>query len=74
MNLMALTMFGAQVTGRQLTFGFLLPWVTPANGQSVTVKVIHESDQSSSACRRSSRRLITASTRPTETTGLARST
>jgi hypothetical protein len=42
---MSLTTFGAQVAGRQLTSGILLPWVTPANGQSVTVKVIHENDQ-----------------------------
>ena len=42
---MPLTTFGAQVSGQQLTFGLLLPWVTPANGQSVTVKVIHENDQ-----------------------------
>jgi len=44
-NLMPLTTFGAQVTGQELTFGLLLPWVTPANGQSVSVKVIHENDQ-----------------------------
>lgn len=44
-NLMALTTYGAQVAGNALTFGILLPWVTPANGQSVSVKVIHENDQ-----------------------------
>ena len=45
MNLMSLTAYGAQVAGQTLTFGLLLPWVTPANGQSVSVKVIHENDQ-----------------------------
>src|ERR1700722_5833028 len=45
MNLMSLSTFGAQVTGQKLTFGLLLPWVTPTNGQSVSVKVIHENDQ-----------------------------
>ena len=44
-NLLPLGKFGAQVTGQKLTFGLLLPWVTPVNGQSVSVKVIHENDQ-----------------------------
>jgi maltooligosyltrehalose trehalohydrolase len=42
---MPLTTYGAQVAGQALTFGLLLPWVNPANGQSVSVKVIHENDQ-----------------------------
>ena len=45
MNLMPLSKYGAQVAGNTLTFELLLPWVTPANGQSVSVKVIHENDQ-----------------------------
>lgn len=45
MNLMPLTRYGAPVAGNTLTFGLLLPWVTAGNGQSVSVKVIHENDQ-----------------------------
>jgi maltooligosyltrehalose trehalohydrolase len=36
---------GRQVGPSVLAFGVLLPWVTPGNGQSVDVLVIHEADQ-----------------------------
>jgi 1,4-alpha-glucan branching enzyme len=36
---------GRQVGPTTLGFGVLLPWVSPANGQRVSVKVIHEKDQ-----------------------------
>src|SRR5437867_10041954 len=37
---------GARQTGpKRIDFGIFLPWVSPANGQAVVAKVIHEHDQ-----------------------------
>jgi maltooligosyltrehalose trehalohydrolase len=46
MNALPWTTLGGRVAGpTELAFGVLLPWVSPANGQSVEVLVIHERDQ-----------------------------
>lgn len=46
MQSLKLNELGARETGpTTISFGVLLPWVTPANGQSVSVRVIHERDQ-----------------------------
>lgn len=34
-----------ELPGQQIRFGFLLPWVSAANGHALFVKVIHEDDQ-----------------------------
>lgn len=45
MNLMPLGSLGAVDTHGTVTFGLWLPWVSPADGNVVTVKIIHEADQ-----------------------------
>lgn len=45
MNLMPLGSLGAVETNGTVTFGLLLPWVSAADGNVVTVKIIHEVDQ-----------------------------
>jgi 1,4-alpha-glucan branching enzyme len=45
MNLMPLGSLGAVETNGTVTFGLLLPWVSAADGNVVTVKIIHEADQ-----------------------------
>lgn len=45
MNLMPLGSLGAVETNGTVTFGLLLPWVSAADGNIVTVKIIHEADQ-----------------------------
>ena len=46
MGTLPLGSLGGRQTGPSiLQFGVLLPWVTPGNGQSVDVLVIHEDDQ-----------------------------
>ena len=46
MQSLQLNTLGARETGpTTISFGVLLPWVTPGNGQSVSARVIHERDQ-----------------------------
>ncbi|MFK4511841.1 alpha-amylase family glycosyl hydrolase [Bradyrhizobium daqingense] len=45
MNLMPLGSLGAVETHGMVTFGVWLPWVSAADGNVVTVKIIHEADQ-----------------------------
>jgi maltooligosyltrehalose trehalohydrolase len=45
MNLMPLGSLGAVETHGTVTFGLWLPWVSAADGNVVTVKIIHEADQ-----------------------------
>jgi 1,4-alpha-glucan branching enzyme len=46
MTAFPLNQLGGRFTGPStLDFGILLPWVTPANGQSVEVRIIHAADQ-----------------------------
>lgn len=45
MNLMPLGSLGAVETSGTVTFGLWLPWVSAADGNVVTVKIIHEADQ-----------------------------
>ncbi|MGE5306553.1 MAG: alpha-amylase family glycosyl hydrolase [Alphaproteobacteria bacterium] len=44
-NLLPLGTLGAIETNGTVTFGIWLPWVSDADGNAVTVKVIHEHDQ-----------------------------
>jgi maltooligosyltrehalose trehalohydrolase len=44
-SLLPLGALGAIETNGTVTFGLWLPWVTAADGNAVTVKVIHERDQ-----------------------------
>src|SRR5258705_999800 len=44
-TLLPLDALGAGETAGTVTFGLWLPWVSPADGNSVSVKVIHERDQ-----------------------------
>src|SRR5262252_7628243 len=45
MTLLPLSTLGAIETNGNVTFGIWLPWVSDADGNSVTVKIIHERDQ-----------------------------
>lgn len=45
MNLMPLGSLGAVEARGTVTFGLWLPWVSAADGNVVTVKIIHEADQ-----------------------------
>lgn len=45
MNLLPLGSLGAVEQNGTVTFGILLPWVSAADGNAVTVKIIHERDQ-----------------------------
>ena len=46
MQLLPLDRLGPhELPGNQLQFGFLLPWVSSANGNRLFVKLIHEDDQ-----------------------------
>lgn len=46
MNLLPLDQLGPrELPGGRVRFGFLLPWVSPADGNAVFVKAIHETDQ-----------------------------
>ena len=45
LNLLPLDTLGAIETRGVVTFGISLPWVSAAEGNAVTVKVIHEDDQ-----------------------------
>ncbi|WP_319331009.1 alpha-amylase family glycosyl hydrolase [Bradyrhizobium sp.] len=45
MNLMPLGSLGAVETHGMVAFGLWLPWVSAADGNVVTVKIIHEADQ-----------------------------
>lgn len=46
MQLLPLNVLGAhQIGAAQIQFGMLLPWVSPSNGQQLSVKIIHEHDQ-----------------------------
>lgn len=45
MNLMPLGSLGAVETNGAVTFGLWMPWVSGADGNVVTVKIIHEADQ-----------------------------
>jgi maltooligosyltrehalose trehalohydrolase len=45
MNLMSVGSLGAVEAGGTVTFGLWLPWVLAADGNVVTVKIIHEADQ-----------------------------
>ena len=46
MQSLQLNSLGARETGpTTISFGVLLPWVTPENGQGVSARVIHEHDQ-----------------------------
>lgn len=46
MNLLRLDTLGAREVGDgQLDFGLFLPWVSPADGNRLWLKIIHESDQ-----------------------------
>jgi 1,4-alpha-glucan branching enzyme len=44
-TLLPLDALGAGQAAAAVTFGLWLPWVSPADGNSVSVKVIHERDQ-----------------------------
>ena len=44
LNLLPLDTLGAIETRGVVTFGISLPWVSAAEGNAVTVKVIHEDD------------------------------
>jgi hypothetical protein len=45
LNLLDLGELGAVETGGAVKFGLWLPWVSATDGNAVTVKIIHESDQ-----------------------------
>ncbi|MDT4740263.1 alpha-amylase family glycosyl hydrolase [Bradyrhizobium sp. WYCCWR 12699] len=45
MNLMPLGSLGAVETNGTVTFGLWMPWLSAADGNVVTVKIIHEADQ-----------------------------
>ncbi|WP_368507724.1 alpha-amylase family glycosyl hydrolase [Bradyrhizobium lupini] len=45
MNLMPLGSLGAVESNGAVTFGLWMPWVSAADGNVVTVKIIHEADQ-----------------------------
>jgi maltooligosyltrehalose trehalohydrolase len=45
MKLMPLGSPGAVETDGAVTFGLWLPWVSATDGNAVTVKIIHETDQ-----------------------------
>src|SRR5258708_56854 len=45
LNLLPLSSLGAIETNDMVAFGLWLPWVSAADGNSVTVKIIHETDQ-----------------------------
>jgi maltooligosyltrehalose trehalohydrolase len=45
LNLLDLSALGAVETNGTVTFGLWLPWVSSADGNAVTVKIIHENDQ-----------------------------
>ena len=45
MQLMPLGSLGAVETDGAVTFGLWLPWVSATDGNAVTVKIIHETDQ-----------------------------
>jgi maltooligosyltrehalose trehalohydrolase len=45
LNLLPLGVLGAVETNGVVAFGLWLPWVSAANGNSVSVKIIHEDDQ-----------------------------
>ena len=45
LNLLPMGELGAIETNGTLTFGLWLPWVSAADGNAVTVKIIHETDQ-----------------------------
>ena len=45
LNLLDLSQLGAIETNGTVTFGLWLPWVSDADGNAVTVKIIHESDK-----------------------------
>jgi len=45
LNLLPLGTLGAVETNGVVAFGLWLPWVSAADGNSVTVKIIHEDDQ-----------------------------
>jgi hypothetical protein len=45
LNLLDLGALGAVERSGTVTFGLWLPWVSAADGNAVTVKIIHESDQ-----------------------------
>src|SRR4029078_6705721 len=45
LNLLPLASLGAVETNGTVTFGIWLPWVSAADGNAVTVKIIHERDQ-----------------------------
>jgi 1,4-alpha-glucan branching enzyme len=44
-NLLPLSTLGAVETTGSVTFGLWLPWVSAADGNTVTVRIIHERDQ-----------------------------
>jgi 1,4-alpha-glucan branching enzyme len=46
MNIMPLNKLGpCEIAPGQVQFGILLPWVSAADGNSLTIKIIHEDDQ-----------------------------
>ena len=46
MRLLPLERLGTrELEGNTVQFGIFLPWVTPANGHRMWVKIIHENDQ-----------------------------
>ena len=45
LNLLPLGTLGAIERKGVVTFGLWLPWVSPADGNTVSVKIIHEADQ-----------------------------
>jgi hypothetical protein len=45
MNLMPLGSLGAIESNGVVSFGLWLPWVSAADRNAVTVKIIHEADQ-----------------------------
>jgi maltooligosyltrehalose trehalohydrolase len=44
-SLLALGTLGAVETNGTVSFGLWLPWVSAADGNAATVKIIHEGDQ-----------------------------
>ena len=45
MNLMPFGSLGAVESNGAVTFGLWMPWLSAADGNVVTVKIIHEADQ-----------------------------
>ena len=45
LNLLPIGALGAVESNGAVTFGLWLPWVSAADGNAITIKIIHEDDQ-----------------------------